>query len=955
MGEREGADLVIGPGPVTHAQGPAFQYIAARGCALLRRQGRRVLVLEDNPATLMDEGDGGDLFVEPPAVEVVQRIVERAEVDTIWHGLGGRRGWLLALRLARESWYEESGIRAPGTDDHTLWLCGDRSLLRETLEAAGIPNPPFHAAGSLREGQAAADALGFPLVVRPHFSCGGWGAGLAFNLEEYPALLEEAMRQSMTGEVLVEKALEGWHKFIAVVLRDAGGKTAVPGIFEQQEPLPAHDEDAVLFYPPRRGGGEGLYALQEMARKVAEVMELLGLAEIKLAVSPAWEDLYVIDVNPRPWRTMPLLEAALGMDLLSAHFGLITGRILTREQTGMSMSPARWSVVAVPARPAADESAGEGYVSLSCRSMGRAFFAAEDTATAARRAVEAMRGCAGHAGSAATGALEDLIRLCRDGRKGGHGASLQASGGYTGPLCLSRAAEVEHAQGVMLLGADNTGPAGGYEANFNCIQAIRARRKEGRASVLYTPDPGFATFAANEADAVFLGPLRARDIDRAASMLGIGRFVAHFGGRAAMEAAMSLAAAGREVWGREALESEGRLWKALSAIRSCGLQVVDFTLSDGQDSARAVLERGDFPLLATVEQADEASVQRTVYSLEDGEAFLAEYGAKRILWRPLREEAQEVMVEAVATDRGHVALLWEQVEAAGLHSADGLAVYPPRYLTTEQSRKALDLARQAMDVLAWRGNLSMRIHLSDGDINIWSISPGTSANLPFLYRSSSLPLAAMGMLALEGEGFEMPRAAECCSTVRVPLIPFGLIAASDILPSPQRRSTGAVMGMAGDPGIALAKALWSQGLRPQPGGKAFLSVANREKRRVLMLARELQEAGYIIMATRGTAHALAAAGLRVETVKKLREGRPNVLDLIRNGQVGLVVNVPRGKHPHSDGFYIREASVRHGIPCITNMEVALALSRGLRQADPVAWDMCELGAYAAPRRGVGGG
>jgi carbamoyl-phosphate synthase large subunit len=149
--------------------------------------------------------------------------------------------------------------------------------------------------------------------------------------------------------------------------------------------------------------------------------------------------------------------------------------------------------------------------------------------------------------------------------------------------------------------------------------------------------------------------------------------------------------------------------------------------------------------------------------------------------------------------------------------------------------------------------------------------------------------------------------------------------------------------------MALAKALWSQGMRPQPGGKAFLSVANREKRRALLLARELQQAGYVLMATRGTAHALAAAGIEVETVNKLREGRPNILDLIHNGQVGLVVNVPRGKHPHSDGFYIRAASVRRGIPCITNMEVALALARGLRMADPPAWEVHPLDEYCRLR------
>jgi carbamoylphosphate synthase large subunit len=957
MMEKEGTALVIGPGPVTLSQGPAFQYIAARGCGLLRRLGKRVLVLEDNPATLMDAGGSGeDLFVEPPAVEVVQRIVESSGVSSIWHGLGGRRGWSLAMRLEREGWYEASGIRAPGSDDRALWLCGDRSLLRETLEGAGIPNPAFQAVGSLREGQDAADGLGFPLVVRPHFSCGGWGAGLAYNLEDYPPLLEEAMRESLTGEVLVEEALDGWRKYIAIVLRDGGGSTCVPGIFEQQEPLPIHDEDAVLVYPPRRCGREGEYALQEMARQVADALDLQGLVEVKLAAAPGWEALYVIDVNPRPWRTMPLLEAASGKDLLNAHLGLVTGGTLTREHIGMETARPQGSLLAVPMRSFLEEGAGEGYLSLACSSMGRGFFRANDVTTAAYRAASVLRG--GKSSSAygrVIEVLEDLMRLGRiSGTSGQHPGPAQRDDGKRA-YCLSRIADTNLVDGVLILGADNAGPAGGYEANFNCTQALRAWKRAGKAAAIYTTDPGFAIFASHEADAVFLGPLGIEEIAHAASTLGMSRIAAHFGGRISKEVAPALAAAGLEVWGLRSLQGRGRLSGALQQIRSAGLEVVDFDLSEGTEAAEAVLDRGLYPLLATVEEPDAISVQRMIYNTEDGAAFLAEYGREKILWRPLREEAQEVLVEAVAAEKGHLALLWEQLEAAGIHSADGLAVYPPRYLTSAQSQRALDLARQAIDALAWRGNLSMRMHLSNGDISIWSISPGTTANLPFLYRASLLPLAGMGMMALGGVDLEVPEAVDSCNAVRAPLIPYGLIADSDILPSPQRRSTGSVMGMASDPGTAFAKALWSQGLRPESGGKAFLSVANREKRRVLMLARELQQAGYVLLATRGTAHALAAAGIEVETVNKLREGRPNVLDLIRNGQVGMVVNVPRGKYPHSDGFYIREASVRHGIPCITNMEVALALARGMRQADPPAWDICPLKAYAFPGHELGGG
>jgi carbamoylphosphate synthase large subunit len=956
MAGQKGNVLVIGPGPVTLAQGPFLQYAAARGCRKLRNSGLRVLALEDNPATLIDLGGGeGDLYMEPPAGEVVERIVESNGISSIWYGMGGRRGWTLAMRLASETWYESSGIRAADLDDRTLWLCGDRSLLRETLEASGIANPAFQAAGSMREGQEAADRLGFPLVVRPNFSCGGWGAGLVYNLEDYPELLEEAMRESLTGEVLVEEALVGWRKYIALVVRDYEGGICIPGVLEQEEPLPKHDEDAVLVYPPQRSGVEGDYALREMARKVVEALDLCGLVEVKLAAAPGWEAMYVIDINPRPWRTMPLLEAATGVDLLTAHLEVVMGKALSAECIELETRTPEGTTVVTSCPAYHMEREAEGYLALGCRSMGRKLFRDSDVRGAAARAMASLsRSRDAGMIDETTDALAGLMRSPGRQTYGNKGALNIIRAEPAATYYRLWPARADLGGGVMFLAGDNDGPGGGYEANVNCVQALKRWKDENERVVLYTPDPGFAILASEEADAVFMGPLDADAVSGAVSAVDVESLTAHFGGRTAMSLAAEMAGMGVEVWGLQALLDGGSLRGTLEKAKNSGIQMVDFKTSRGFEEGEAILEGAVYPLLATVEEAGRISYHHLIYTPEEGRVLLGGHDGD-ILWRPLREEAQEVQVEAVAASGGHAILLWEQVDATGIYSTDGLAVFPPCYLTSEQSRKALELARQTIDALGWKGNLSMRIHVNNGDIDVWSLSVGPSASTPFVSRASSIPLASYGALALGGRDFEVDNTRGLCSSVRAPLIPFGMIAGSDILPLPRRRSTGAVMGTANDPGTAFAKALWSQGLRPQPGGVAFLSVANRDKRRALLLARELLEAGYILKATRGTAHALAAAGIKVEAVNKLREGRPNILDLIRNGQVGLVVNIPRGKYPHSDGFYIRAASVRHGIPCITNMEVALALARGMRQADPPAWEVMPLDGYCRPRHEIMGG
>ncbi len=954
MASADRALLLVGPGPVALGQGPVLQHIAARGCRHLRRKGMRVLVVEDNPATLMDlEGEEGDLFLEPPAPEVIERVVAAGGASSISFGFSGRRGWLLALRMAGEGWYDHMGLRPPAYEDRVLWLCGDRSLLRETLEARGIGNPAFRAAGNMREGQEAAEELGFPLLVRPHFSSGGWGSGLAYNREEYPLLLGEALRESPTGEVLVEEALLGWRKFIVLVLRDGEGEFRAAGVIEQAEALPTHEEDAVLICPPASAGREGTYALEEMAREVAAALDLVGVAEIKLAVAPGWENLYVIDVNPRPWRNMPLLETLLGEDLLRLHLDLAMGEKLASGVSRMSGPGA--CAVAVPRSAFPQEKGDEGCRPLGCISMGRRLYFGGEAAAAADAALRDMRSTGGErSGAVSQSSLAALRRLASRASSGHAGGNPAAPGTEAEPFCFSRAAKEKAGEGLLILAGECEGPGGGYEEEVNSYLALRACMDMGIRAGFYTPDHNLALLAAEDADAVWIGPLEPEKVAEAAACIRANRIVPQFGGMSAMACAEELAEGGVETLGWEGIGAclDGRV--VLERLRSAEVEVADFAFTFRREDAEDVLAGESLPMLATVVGGRGERVRRLIYSEEDGRDFLLEFGNEEIVWRSIWEEAQEVQVEAVRWPGGHLALLWEQVDEKGISNCDGLAVFPTRFLTSEQSQRVLGLTSRAMQAMGWLGNQSLRILIGGEKARLWEMTAGSSPNLPFLSRSCSLPLAAMGMLSLAGRTPEAGEPVADRNAVRAPLVPYGIIAASDILPSPQRRSTGSVLGMAYDPDVALAKAFWGEGLKPRPGSRVFLSVANREKRRAVFLARELEEMGYVIMATRGTANALRSSGMKVEPVRKLREGRPNILDFIRNGAVDMVINIPRGRSPHSDGFYIRAASARHGIPCVTDMEVALALARGLREAEPGAWEVLALREHRLSRPVVKG-
>ncbi len=945
--------LVVGPGAAAPSQGGWRRWQAARLCAWLRRMGGETLALDDDPCTLMDIGaSGNDLYIEPPLTEVVEAIVESRGATSIWYGAGGGRAGALAARLSADGAHQRLGVTTPEWDDRVWWTCGDRSLLREALESARIENPRFYAVKHMREGQAAVDHLGYPVVVRPHFSIGARGAGIAYNREDYLGLLEEAIHESLTGEVMVEECLEGWTKYIVVALRDARGGSRVVGILEQLSPLQRHEGNAVLITPPICAWGEAAYALEEMARRVAEVIGLTGVFEIKLAVSSHWEAMQVIDVNPVAGDALVLLEVLTGNDLVRARALMAMGHDIDEALGKHHRGRDGRCLIALPEMNDIREGDGEGHIPLERRSPAWRVLLSSNPARAAAQALhhlEVSEG-KGYAHPIDRCAQERLVGIaarkeCTDKEAG------KPRPAHLSYLCITRAADGGMEEGLMFLGGRAVGD-GAQERQAACMRALLAAGEKGIKTALYTPDAGMALLATSVADAVFLGGLEPAAVKEAAKEVGIKRVTAHFGGREAADCAAGVGRSPLRVLGMEDVMDMARPQLVLEKLRSSGVPVTVFNA--GRCDTRGDLDGLTFPLHAMSTDNGHRGREEVVYSHGEARDLESELGGS-VLWRPLNEEAHELHVEAVGGAQGCVvALLWEQLEYAGVSTSEGIAVFPPVSLTSEQKRRAEELARTAVEALGWHGNLSLRLVVDEKGLRVWGAEPLASGNLAFMERASDMQLACLGLMALLGEACEGEEGTATRVTVRFPLPTNGGLSDTDILPFTMRRSAGAVMGTGREFGTALSKALLSLGMRPRPGGAALLSVANREKRKAVLLARELMEIGYRIMATRGTAHTLSAAGIEVETVNKLREGRPNILDHIRNGEVSLVVNIPRGKHPHCDGFYIRDASVRHGVPCVTDMEAAMALVMGLRKASTLAPEPRALSEYA-PAIGRTGG
>jgi carbamoylphosphate synthase large subunit len=875
--------------------------------------GCRVVVLDDNPATLMDVGgEEGDLYLEPPVPEVVRKIIEESGVEEMWPGFGGRRGWRLALRMAEEGWCERLGLRIPLHEDIPLWYSGDRLLFRETLREKRVPNPPYVAVTRGGGMETAVEELGFPLVIRPSFSSGGEGTAVVYNREEYRDELEKAFDSGLTGEVLVEAALMGWRKYIAVVGRDGKGGFRLFVLAEQVDSLPRHEGNSTLLLPSGHLGREECYALGEFARATAEALGLVGVSEVKLAVHPAWEEVYPLDVNPRPWRVTPLAEVFLGVDLVKAHLRLVLGGDLEE--------------IDVP------EGTGEVLPLLAASPGGRKLEAGEE-ARETQVMVESW-----------SVEFADVKRVEGSGAPKPDIAWKRAVEGK--PRCLSTTAEGLENAVVMPV---DSGKREEYEGDAVAALALLLLREEGLRSVVVTPRLDFALFACCLADAVYLSPASPEAAREVARLTGAGSLSFLFS-----QAASEPWAAERSGEACPACEGKDKVsaHDLLSKLENAGLPVVSHGRLTGKGGV-GLPAGANLPLLLETGSMDWAE---TVYGPDIPERALgALERGEEVFWREVWEEGQEIVVEMVGDgEKALDVVFWEQADGPGVSTSDGWGKYPAGYLTTRRGEELRDLAHSVVGVLGWKGVMSMRVVVREGRSHVWDVSTFPSPNLPFIYRACGVNLAGRGLLVSLGGGSAAPAAVGGEAAIRIPLFSQERSLVGDILPTPYRRSVGSVLGKADDPGEALAKALWSCGIRPCMEKAAFISVADREKRKAVLLARELMGMGFRLMATRGTARALEAAGLKVEAVAKLKEGRPNIVDRIRNGEVGLVINVPRGRYPRSDGYYIRAACSLRRIPCITSMEAAMEMSGGWKKADPSSWKVSPWLPGEQERRTAGG-
>ncbi len=981
---------LIGAGPIVIGQACEFDYSGSQALKVLRDDGFRTIVVNSNPATIMtDPGFADRTYLEPLDVEGVTGVLERERPDALLPTMGGQTALNLARELAQSGILAELGVELIGASLDAIQRAEDREKFRDAVQSVGLKVPESRIVTSLE----ALEGVSLPAVVRPAFTLGGHGGGFAESWDELRAQVEIGLRESPIGQVLVEESVRGWDEFELEVVRDRVDNVVIVCSIENLDPMGVHTGDSVTVAPQMTLSDE---AYQELRDASAAVIRAVGVdtggSNIQFARDRVTGAVRVIEMNPRVSRSSALASKATGYPIAKVAAKLAVGYTLDEvpndltQTTPASFEPALDYVVVKFPRfafekfPGADRRLGTQMKSVGeAMGIGRTFSEAFlkamrsrelDSATATpwrtledlpedlhqwfRREMETMQ---------AALRSGDPVRAKRVGWSDAEIAAAQGSADHALRPAYRRvdscAGEVEAAsnylystwgeqdeappepgRSVVILGSGPNRIGQGIEFDYCCVHATKSFRALGFEAVMVNCNPETVSTDYDTSDRLYFEPLDTESVLAILEREQPVGVVIQFGGQTPLKLARAIEAAGYSILGTpfeaidlaEDRERFGRLADEL------GVRCPEWGMAETAQEAVALAERIGYPVLVRPSYVLGGRAMRVCYAPDDvAEAMGAAHG--RVLVDRFLESAVEIDVDALADgEEAYVAAVMQHVEEAGVHSGDSACVLPAPSLDPATYFEICHVVRRLATRLGVVGLLNVQLAVQDGQVYVLEVNPRASRTVPFASKATGVNLVEAACRLAAGEGLrelslpqERPPAQV---SVKAAVLPFARFPGSDPVLGPEMRSTGEVMASARDFPTAFAKAERAAG-RPLPAsGAAFISVRDPDKPALVSIAAALAGLGFELLATEGTASALAAAGLTVTSVRKVAEAGEGatVVDLIRRGRCDLVINTPEGANARSDGYRIREAALVSRVPCITTVSGAAAAVHAIASA-----------------------
>ena len=1049
--------LIIGAGPIVIGQACEFDYSGAQACKALREEGYRVILVNSNPATIMTDPDMADAtYIEPVTWQMLEKVIAAERPDALLPTMGGQTALNCALDLAREGVLRAYGVEMIGATREAIDKAEDREKFKAAMTRIGLASPRSALAHSLEEAVQVQAALGFPVVIRPSFTLGGSGGGIAYNREEFAIICERGFEASPTHELLVEESVIGWKEFEMEVVRDRKDNCIIVCSIENLDPMGVHTGDSITVAPAQTLTDKEYQIMRDAAITVLrEIGVDTGGSNVQFAINPQDGRMVIIEMNPRVSRSSALASKATGFPIAKVAAKLAVGYTLdelrndiTGGATPASFEPTIDYVVTKIPRfafekfPQADPHLTTQMKSVGeVMAMGRTFQESVhkalrsletgvdgfDEKTSDRELVEreladpaperlwyvadAFRiGMTLDEVQALTridpwflSQIEDIVRQER-ALLGKHLDSLDRSAllrlkraGFSdrrlATLLQSTQRQVwerrrdlevrpvfkrvdtcaaefdtrtaylystyeEECEArptardkVMVLGGGPNRIGQGIEFDYCCVHAALALREDGYETIMVNCNPETVSTDYDTSDRLYFEPLTLEDVLEIVAVEKPRGVIVQYGGQTPLKLARDLEANGVPIIGTspdmiDCAEDRERFQKLLHEL---GLEQPPNRTARDPTAALALAQEVGYPVVVRPSYVLGGRAMEVVHQQSDLERYMREAvkvsNDSPVLIDRFLNDAIEVDVDAICDGQDVlIGGIMEHIEQAGVHSGDSACSLPPFSLSpelqTELRRQTVALAR-ALGVV---GLMNVQYAIQDGVVFVLEVNPRASRTVPYVSKATGLALAKIAARCMVGKTLAAQgiRAEVVPSyySVKEAVFPFLKFPGVDTILGPEMKSTGEVMGVGETFAEAFVKSQLAAGVKLPASGKVFISVRAADKPRVVDIARALSELGFSLIATRGTAAYLTDHGLVVQPVNKVAEGRPHIVDMIKNGEIAMIINTTDERRSSiQDSYSLRRSALQARVTYYTTVAGARAACTGMQQ-------MRELRAYS---------
>ena len=1047
--------LIIGAGPIVIGQACEFDYSGTQACKALAEEGYRIVLVNSNPATIMtDPGLADATYIEPVTADTVARIIEAERPDALLPTMGGQTGLNTAMELADKGVLDKFGVELIGARREAIDKAEDRLKFRDAMAGIGLECPRSAVVNTIESARAALDTIGLPAIIRPSFTLGGTGGGIAYNTAEFDEIVLAGLNASPVTQVLVEESVLGWKEFEMEVVRDSADNCIIVCSIENFDPMGVHTGDSITVAPALTLTDKEYQIMRDAS--IACLREIgvdTGGSNVQFGVDPATGRQVVIEMNPRVSRSSALASKATGFPIAKVAAKLAVGYTLDElanditEITPASFEPSIDYVVTKMPRFAFEKFPGaEALLTTSMKSVGEAMSIGRTFAESLQKVLRSMEtGLDGLDDLALEGAddlrralttstperilviaqafraglsiddvhaaskvdpwfleqIRDIVEAEAEIRQNGLPddadglLALKALGFSDRRLAwLADSSEAQVAkrrvklgvrpvfkridtcagefpsetpymyscyesaafgaapedesrptarEKVIILGGGPNRIGQGIEFDYCCVHAVYALAEAGYETIMVNCNPETVSTDYDTSDRLYFEPLTAEDVieivrteQGSGTVLGV---IVQFGGQTPLKLSMALERAGVPILGTspdaiDLAEDRDRFQKLLKKLK---LRQPANAIATTVEEARAKAAAIGFPILLRPSYVLGGRAMQIIHDDAGVLKYMTEAfevsGENPVLIDSYLQDAIEVDVDALCDGKAvFVAGIMEHIEEAGIHSGDSACSLPPHSLNdtvvAEIEKQTATLA-MALSVV---GLMNVQFAVKDDEVYIIEVNPRASRTVPFVAKATGVAIAKLAARTMAGESL----AALGLSTdginqrkpghiaVKEAVFPFNRFPGVDVLLGPEMKSTGEVMGLDTDFGRAFAKSQLAGGIILPLSGKVFISVRDRDKPAILEPARRLAGWDFELVATRGTAAFLEQHGIPVETVNKVLEGRPHIVDAMKSGEVDLVFNTTDGAQARTDSFSLRNAALTHRIPYYTTVAGAVA-------------------------------